>query len=180
LGLLDAEGQVVRSWRDDDVGEQVGAVRKAMGWPQQDRIYASVACIDPFDGRTLHDVPSLVVIRGDRVVFASTDLRRRFAPLERLTIDHAWTLDPVAGRLWFAALPTEGADGRDALLLGVDARTLRADRPLPLHGVARVLALQPVPEGAIALCRGHEGQHTLVRATVVDGATQLTAHRLPL
>lgn len=180
LALLDDDGAVQNRWRDADIGEWVAGLRQVVAWPETERIYASFTTHDAFDPGTVRGDPSLLVLRGDKVVFASTDLRRRFFPLEPLAIDHAWTLDPAAGRLWFAALPTEGPAPRDALLLGVDAKTLRPDRPAQLEGMARVLSLMAVADGAVALCQTHAGSYSLVRAVVTSGQLQLTAHKLPL
>ena len=119
------------------------------------------------------------VLRGGRVIFASSDLRRRFAPADRIAIDHAWTLDPAAGRLWFAALSTDDA-APGAFLLGVDARTLRADKPVALTGVQRVLSLLPTTGGAAALCRQQAGGYALVRAQMTADGLSLTTHKLPL
>lgn len=180
VGLIDDDGALLARWRDGDIGEWVAGLRQVVAWPETDRIYASFTTHDAFDPAVVRSEPSLLVLRGDRVVFASCDLRRRFFPLEPLAIDHAWTLDPVAGRLWFAALPTEGPAPRDALLLGVDAKTLRPDRPAPLEGMARVISLMAVADGAVALCQSHAGGYALVRAVVASGQLQLTAHKLPL
>jgi hypothetical protein len=180
LALVDDDGAVQNRWRDADIGEWVAGLRQVVAWPETQRIYASFTTHDAFDPSNVRGEPSLLVLRGDKVVFASTDLRRRFFPLEPLAIDHAWTLDPAAGRLWFAALPTEGPAPRDALLLGVDAKTLRPDRPAQLEGMARVLSLMAVADGAVALCQTHAGSYSLMRAVVTSGQLQLTAHKLPL
>ncbi|MBI5608811.1 MAG: hypothetical protein HY902_08005, partial [Deltaproteobacteria bacterium] len=163
-----------------DLGEYVAGVRAAVAWPEQDRVFARFTYHDPFDATTIRDEPSLLVLRQGRVVFASSDLRRRFAPLEPIAVDHAWTLDRAAGRLWFAALPTAHAPAEDALLLGVDAKTLRADPAVAIPGAARVLSLIGVPQGALAFCRMRAGHYSLVRVGWRDGAAQLTEHRLPL
>ncbi len=180
LAILDDDGQVLRRWRDADVGEWVAGLRQVVAWPEADRVFVSFTYHDPFDPNVIRDEPSLLVLRADKVVFCSTDLRRRFFPTQPLQIDHAWTLDPVAGRLWFAALSSEGQGPRDALLLGVDAKTLRADQPAVLPGVARVLSLMPVADGVVALCQTHAKAYTLVRGVLNQGDLQLTTHKLPL
>lgn len=177
--LADERGEPLQRFSNEDLGEAIAGFRQAVAWPAQDRIYASFTVLDPFEPNTVHGEPSLLVLRGGRVVFASSDLRRRFAPADRLAIDHAWTLDAVAGRLWFAAVSTDEATP-GALLLGVDARTLRPDKPVPLVGTRRILALLPTLGGAIALCRQDAGGYALVRANLGDDGLTLTAHKLPL
>ena len=101
--------------------------------------------------------------------------------MERIIIDHAWTLDPAAGRLWFAALPREDHDGTDAMLLGINARSLRPDAPVALDGVARIIAIDAVSDGAAALCRTHEGRHAVARARIdTGGRISLTIDPLPV
>lgn len=180
LAIIDDDGEVQSRWRDADLGEWIAGLRQVVAWPEADRVFASFTYHDPFDPKVIRDEPSLLVLRGDKVVFSSTDLRRRFFPTQPLQIDHAWTLDPVAGRLWFAALTTEGQGPRDALLLGVDARSLRADQPAVLPGVARVLALMAVADGVVALCLTHAKTYTLVRGVLQGGVVELTSHKLPL
>ncbi len=179
LALLDDGGEPIATWTDQALGETIGHIARAIAWPDQDRIYASFTTIDPFDRQTIAAQPSLLVLAGDRVSFCSTDLRRRFFPMAQFTVDHAWTLDPRAGRLWFAALPKDDAAG-DALLLGVNAKTLRADEPQPIAGATRILALMAVPDGAVAVCRMRAGHFALLRATWSAGSLQLTTHKLPL
>lgn len=183
LGVFDA-GQHTQAGlrlRQQELDEPVARLTHAMAWPAADRLYASYSVFDPFDPTQVHATSSLLVLRGDRLAFASADLRRRFAPTEKLIIDLPWTLDIQSGRLWFAALPRSDAEGRDAMLLGVDAERLRADRPVPLDGVARVLAIEPWAGGAVALCRLHEGQLAVVRAHVdTTGDLALTIDRLPV
>ncbi len=180
VALTDGAGKPILRLSDADLGEYVAGVRGAVAWPEQDRIFARFTFHDPFDASTIRDEPSLLVLRQGRVVFASSDLRRRFAPLEPLTVDHAWALDCTSGRLWFAALPLPGAPTEDALLLGVDAKSLRADPALSIPGAARVLSLLAVPQGAVAFCRMRAGHYSLVRVAWVNAAPQLTEHRLPL
>jgi hypothetical protein len=164
----------------EDVGEAVGGFRAAYAWPQESRLYAAFDEPDPFDPATVHREPSLLVLRQGRVSFASSDLRRRFAPSERVVVDHPWTLDPVSGRLWYTLLPTDGPAPRTALLLGVDARTLRPDRPVAIAGVEHVLALAAMPDGAVGLAALHGGGYGLCRARMVDGELALTTQKLPL
>ncbi len=180
VALIDASGKPILRLSDADLGEYVAGVRSAVAWPEQDRIFARFTYHDPFDATAIRDEPSLLVLRQGRVVFASSDLRRRFAPLEPIAVDHAWTLDRAAGRLWIAALPTASAPSQDALLLGVDAKTLRADPAVAIPGAARVLSLMGVPQGALAFCRMRAGHYSLVLVAWRDGAAQLTEHRLPL
>lgn len=165
----------------DDLVEPVAFFSRAIAWPEQRRLYASYSVFDVFDAEEVRATPSLLVLKDDRIVFASTDLRRRFAPVEKLIIDHPWTLDTRSGRLWFAALPRQDAEQQDALLLGVDAQRLRADQPVALQGVARVLAIEPVVDGAVALCRLHEGRLAVTRARVDErGEIALTIDALPV
>lgn len=179
VALADDRGEPLQLLTDQDVGEAIAGLREAVAWPAQDRIYASFSVFDPFDTAKVHAEPSLLVLRSGRVTFASSDLRRRFAPADRIAIDHAWTLDPAAGKLWFAALSTdETAPG--AFLLGVDARTLRPDKPVALTGVRRVLSLLPTTGGAAALCRQEAGGYALVRAQMTPDGLSLTTHKLPL
>ncbi len=179
LAVTDAGGQPRLRFSENDVGEAVAAVREVTGWPAQDRVYVRFAGINPFSGQPTQD-PSLLVIKSGRVTFASAELRKRFAPLDKLAIDHAWTLDQHAGRLWFAAQSTvEGAEN-GAMLLGVDARSLRSDKPVTVDGVERILALHPVADGAIALTRLHVGGFGLTRANLQSGTLSLTTQRLPL
>lgn len=177
---LDAEAKTRASFRQDDLGDWIAGVRRAIGWPEQDRVYASWTGVDPFDQERITQDPSLLVLRGDRVVFCSAELRRRFAPSAALHVDAAWTLDTANGRLWFAALPRQDAEDRDALLLGVDAKSLRPDRPVPLQGVERILALEPLHDGVVAFCRLQGGGHCLARALRDDGDIALTIDRLPV
>ena len=179
VALADDRGEPLQRFSNEDVGEAIAGLRDAVAWPAQDRIYASFSVFDPFEPTKVHAEPSLLVLRGGRVIFASSDLRRRFAPADRIAIDHAWTLDPAAGRLWFAALSTDDA-APGAFLLGVDARTLRADKPVALTGVQRVLSLLPTTGGAAALCRQQAGGYALVRAQMTADGLSLTTHKLPL
>lgn len=180
VALVDGDNKPIFTLSDQEIGEWVAGFRTAIAWPEQERIFARFLHLDPFDPNQTRDEPSLLVLRQGRVVFASTDLRRRFAPQERLTIDHAWTLDPVAGRLWFSALPPQGGGSAEALLLGVDARTLRPDPAVTIAGAERILSLMPIAEGAVALCKMQQGHFSLVRALWAGGRLELTAHRLPL
>ena len=181
VAVVDAQGNPVHQWSTRQLSEEldIGRVDCAWGWPQEDRIFASFSVVDPFNPDQLSQAPALLVLRGERVVFCSTDLRRRFFPMARLTVDHAWALDRAAGRLWFAALPLDNPK-EDALLLGVHAKTLRADEPVPLAGVARVHKVLPVAEGVVLICRMHAGHWALLRATVQGSEIAVTAHRLPL
>lgn len=187
VALMDAEGEPIARLSTEEVAEPIAGIRHAIAWPAQDRIYASFDTYDPFGLDTqLRSGPSLLVLRGGNVSFASSELRRRLAPADRITIDHAWTLDPAQGRLWFAALPMDGdapdapESAKDALLLGVDARTLRPDKPAAVQGVARVLALLTTTDGVVALSRMHGGGYGLTRARVGDAGLALTTTRLPL
>ena len=179
LAVVDAGGHAQMRFAENDVGETIAAVREATAWPAEERIYARFAGINPFNGQMTQE-PSLLVIKSGRISFASTELRKRFAPLDKLAIDHAWTLDQQAGRLWFAAQSTAEGETHDAMLLGVNARTLRSDKPVALEGVARILALHPAAEGAVALSRLHAGGYGLTRAVLRDGSLALTTQRLPL
>ncbi|MSQ82960.1 MAG: hypothetical protein EXR77_08595 [Myxococcales bacterium] len=181
VAVVDAQGDPVHQWSTRQLSEEldIGRVDCAWGWPQEDRIFASFSVVDPFNPDQLSQAPALLVLRGERVVFCSSDLRRRFFPMARLTVDHAWALDRAAGRLWFAALPLDNPK-EDALLLGVHAKTLRADDPVPLTGVARVHKVLPVAEGVVLICRMHAGHWALLRATVQGSEIAVTAHRLPL
>jgi hypothetical protein len=76
--------------------------------------------------------------------------------------------------------PDAPESAKDALLLGVDARTLRPDRPEAVQGVARVLALLTTTDGVVALSRMHGGGYGLTRARVGDAGLALTTTRLPL
>lgn len=164
-----------------ELGEPVARLTKAIAWPDADRLYASYSVFDVFNPAEVQATSSLLVLRGDKLVFASADLRRRFAPTEKLVIDHPWTLDTRSGRLWFAALPRADADDQDAMLLGVDAERLRADPPATLKGVQRVLAIEPWASGAVALCRMHAGQLAVARAHVDGrGDLALTIDGLPV
>lgn len=178
--LTDGRGEPQHKFAAADLGEQIAGFRAAVAWPAQDRIYASFNVFDPFEPGVLHAGASLLVLRAGRVTFASSDLRKRFAPADRLAVDQPWTLDPAAGRLWFAAVPLEGEGERDACLLGVDARTLRADRPIPLAGIQRIVAIQSVEDGAVLLCRAHGGAWSLMLAQVGESGLSLTPHGLPL
>lgn len=177
--ITDLSGSARHRLSGDDVGEPIAGVREAVCWPAQDRIYARFSGFNPFTGQPAND-PSLLVVSSGRVTFASMELRKRFAPLDKLAIDHAWTLDQHAGRLWFAAQSTAEGEPATALLLGVQARTLRADKPVAVDGVERLLALHPVPDGAVALSRLAGGGFGLTRARLDDGSLALTTQRLPL
>lgn len=181
LAVLDSKGNPIRSFDTQAISHDldIWGVQRAFGWPQEDRVYASFTVVDPFNPDQASDAPSLLVLRGDRVQFCSHELRRRFFPTQRLTVDRAWTLDRTAGRLWFAALPLDG-EGADALLLGVNAKTLRADEPIALPGVQRVLHIGAVSEGAVVVCRQHSGQFALLRVVVSAGAPQIAVHKLPI
>lgn len=175
------ESKPEQTWTQDDVAEPVAGFSAAVAWPEQDRVFAAYDSFELFGGAEVQRNPSLFVLRGERIVFASSDLRKRFAPMEKIYVDHAWTLDPAAGRLWFAALPREDHDGKDAMLLGVNARSLRPDAPAALEGMARVLAINAVDDGAAALCRNHEGRHAVARARVDErGKIALTIDPLPV
>jgi hypothetical protein len=180
LAQTDDHGQEVHAFAEDEVGEPLATLRQAFAWPAQDRVYASFTTRDPFGlDANLRGEPSLLVLRGGRISFLSSELRKRFVPMERMTIDHPWTLDAAQGRLWFAALPYEG-EGKEALLLGVDARTLRPDKAVVLEGVERVLALLPTADGVIALGRLQGGGFALTRGRMDPVGLTLTTTRLPL
>ena len=180
MAVADTTGHPLQRFSSDDVGEPVADVLQAQAWPAEGRIFARYGVRDPFQPDRITRDPSLLVIKQGRIAFASTDLRRRFAPLSPMRLDHAWTLDPAAGRLWLAAVSTAEGEAQDALLLGVDARTLRADKPVAVADVTRILALHPVTDGAVALTRLRAGGYGLTRATMATGALQLTTQRLPL
>ncbi|MCO4760167.1 MAG: hypothetical protein KC502_01605 [Myxococcales bacterium] len=181
LGRFGESAHPEKTWSQDEVEEPIAAIRRAIAWPEKERIFASYDTFDMFDVSQVHRNPSLFVLRGDRIVFASSDLRKRFAPMERIVVDHAWTLDPTAGRLWFAALPRQDHGGEDAMLLGVNAEKLRADPPVVLEGVARILAINATDQGAAALCRTHSGKHAVAHARVGDrNEISLTIDHLPV
>ena len=180
MAWLGGGGAPRATWTQEELGEPIAALRKAVAWPEQDRVFASYSAFDPFQPGETVAQPSLLVLKGLRPVFASGDLRRRFAPIERLTIDHAWTLDPANGRLWFAALPRQDHESDDAMLLGVNARNLRADRPRSVPGAQRILALVALSDGAGALCRLHEGGLAVARAHSDGHDLQIRVDKLPL
>lgn len=179
LAVTDVGGQARLRFSDVDVGESISAIRAATAWPAEERIYARFVGVNPFNGQANPD-PSLLVIKSGRITFASAELRKRFAPQDKLALDHAWTLDQHAGRLWFAAQSTLEGVENTAMLLGVNAKTLRSDRPVAVEGVERILALHPVSEGAVALSRLRGGGFGLTRAILQDGTLALTTQRLPL
>ena len=179
LAMVDEQGQPQASFSHEDVGEPIAGLRQAFAWPAQDRVYASFTTRDPFGLDTnLRGEPSLLVLRGGKISFLSSELRKRFLPTQPVTIDQPWTLDAAQGRLWFAAIPHE--TGQDALLLGVDARTLRPDKPVAMAGVERVLALLPTSDGVVALVRLQGGGFGLTRARMGTDGLALTTTRLPL
>ncbi len=182
VGVVDDSGALETACSDNDLEEVVAGIRNAQAWPEQDRIYASFSTRDPFglDAR-VQDPASLLVLRSGKISFISSELRKRFCPQDKVAIDRAWTLDAAQGRLWFAALPHEG-HGTEALILGVDAKTLRPDKPVIVQGVSQILALMPTPEGAIALVKLTAGGWGLTRATVQAPGQPvgLTTTRLPL
>jgi hypothetical protein len=180
MAWLDGAGPPRATWSQEDLDEPIATPTRAIAWPERDLVFASYSSFDPFEPGTFTAQPSLLVLRGLRPVFASSDLRRRFAPIEKITIDHAWTLDPANGRLWFAALPRHDTEGEDALLLGVNARTLRADKPRAVPGVKRIIALEPLADGAAALCKLHDGQFAVARAIAEGDELLLRVDKLPI
>ncbi len=180
LGRLDGAGRTRAEIDQGDLGEALAGLRRAIAWPEQDRLYASWQGMDPFDPERTIDEPSLLVLRGDKLVFCSAELRRRFATKSLLTIDHAWTLDRANGRLWFAALPRADQGPGPASLVGVDARSLRPDEPVTLEGVERVLGVHGLDDGAVAFCLLQGGGHALARLQRTDGEIALTIDRLPV
>lgn len=175
-----AEGMPLYKISAAELDEPIIAFRQAIAWPEERRIYASYTLRDPFSDQAVAP-PSLLVLREGQVNFVSSDLRKRFAPTEKLEIDAAWTLDAKAGRLWYAAVATEGEQPRDALLLGVQAKNLRPDRPVSLPGMTRILALLAVADGVVAVCRTHTDSYALVRAAMSEqGDLRLTTTKLPL
>lgn len=183
VALRDRAGAVLASADDNDLGELLHAPREAVAWPEQQRVYVRWAGLDPFRPGEIIEAPSLLVWRDTTLLFCSSDLRRRFAPNAPWNIDQAWALDRANGRLWFATLP-RGEDGQDAGLLGVDAASLRAGAPVSLPGVARVIGIGGLEDGAVALCRLRDGGHALARARRQPGAAgadiALTVDRLPV
>ena len=173
------DGEPLAEFDQQTLGEPLLGVRRAVAWPEEQRLYASYSLFDYFDPKRMHDDPSLLVLREGRVVFASAELRRRFAPNAPIVIDHPWALDRENGRLFFAALPRDDAEA-DASLLGVDARTLRPDAPVALEGVARVLSIDALPDGAVALCRLRAGGHGIARARRDGERIALTIDKLPV
>ncbi len=179
VAVTDVAGLAQLRFAESDVGESISAVREATAWPAEERFYARFVGVNPFTGQQ-HQDPSLLVIKSGRITFASAELRKRFAPQDKLAIDHAWTLDQHAGRLWFAAQSTIEGEEDGAMLLGVNAKTLRSDKPVAVAGVERILALHPVTEGAVALSRLRAGGFGLTRAILQGGTLALTTQRLPL
>ncbi len=180
LGRLDGAGRTRAEIEEGDLGEALAGLRRAIAWPEQDRLYASWQGMDPFDPERTIDEPSLLVLRGDKLVFCSAELRRRFATKAALVIDHAWTLDRANGRLWFAALPRGDQGPGPASLVGVDARSLRPDAPVTLDGVERVLGVHGLDDGAVAFCLLQGGGHALASLRRNDGEIALTIDRLPV
>ncbi len=180
MARYEDDGKQAHTWTQDDLAEPIATPKKAIAWPDQDRIFASYTTFDLFEAGKVVQQPSLLVMRGDRPVYASSDLRRRFAPVEKLVIDHSWTFDPVNGRLWYAALPRHDSDSQDALLLGVDASTLRADKPRPIEGAKRILAIEALDDGAAALCKLHDGKLAVARAMATDGSLTIRIDKLPV
>ena len=161
--------------------EPVARFTGAIAWPEADRLYASYSVYDVFNPDEVHATSSLLVLRGSKLIFASADLRRRFAPTAPLIVDHPWTLDTHSGRLWFAALPRATEEARDAMVLGVDAERLRADRPVKLEGIERILAIEPWADGAVLLGRLHSGKLAMALARMeAGGDLALTIDGLPV
>ncbi|MBP47833.1 MAG: hypothetical protein CMH53_07825 [Myxococcales bacterium] len=179
LGRYDCELQLQHHWDQQQLVEPIAALNKTIYWAEEDRVFASYDLYDPFNPEAVNRHPSLAVWRGQQLVFASSDLRRRFAPTNKIVVDHPWTLDPAAGRLWFAAQPRADNDNQDAMLLGVDARTLRPQPLKVLEGAARILAIHAVEQGAAALIRSHEGTHMWALVSATD-ENSLTPSPLPV
>ncbi len=177
---FEATGKQAASWDQIELEEPVARFTRAIAWRESQRVFVRYSWHDAFAGDQVYDGPSLLVLRDDRIVFASADLRRRFAPSEPLVLDRAWAFDAVNGRLWFAAVPREDDDQVDALLLGVEATRLRADRPLAIEGARRILAIEAVDDGAAVLARTHDGPLAIARVRRTDGAPTLTVGRLPV
>lgn len=177
LARLQPDGAQLASWRADDLGESVAALTSVYVWPEGERTFARFASLDPYEGKVVAP-PSLLVLRGDRVTFASSELKRRFLPMSPAQLGEAWGLDADAGTLWFALRGLEGGPGG---LLAVDARTLRPHRPLVLPDGLDVVAIAADRGEAVALATDPTGSLWLVRAAVTDGEPrELTRFRLPL
>lgn len=180
IARYDFEGKASAQFDQETLGEQLAGFRSAVAWPEESRLYASYSSFDYFATDRVNASPSLLVLRDNRIVFASNELQRRFAPTASVVIDHAWALDTASGRLWFATLPREGVGHGEASLLGVDARTLRPAPATALAGVERVLHIAALPEGAVAFCRLAGGGHGIARVRSDDGDDKLTIDRLPI
>lgn len=177
LAQLGADGSVSHTWRADDVGESIAALTEVLPWPAGERTFARFASFDPYDGRVSAQ-PSLLVLRGDRITFASSELKRRFLPMSPEQLGEAWALDADAGVLWFAL---QGAGQSGGGLLAVDARTLRPQQPLLLGPGLQVLSLAASEGDVLALAGSADGGLWLIRATAQDGAPrELTRFGLPL
>lgn len=179
LASVDLAGKPLLRFDQQTLSEPLLDIRRAIAWPQEEMLFASYSMFDFFAADRVHQEPSLLVLRQGRIVFASAELRRRFAPNAAITVDHPWALDRETGRLFFAALPRDEQDA-DASLLGVDARTLRPDLPIALSGVQRVLSIDALPDGAVALCRLRAGGHAIARARRDGANIALTIDKLPV
>jgi hypothetical protein len=180
LGSADLMGTWQAQWRADEVGEPLAGLSQVEAWPDQDRTFARYVSRDPYDDR-LQASPSLLVVKSGRVHFASTDLRRRWMPLQPLQLDLAWTLDRAGATLWFAALPDSPTTASSCAVLAVDARTLRAQPPLFLPEMAQVRAVLADSGQAACLCLGQAGEWWLIGVERnTEAPTELTRLRLPL
>ncbi len=174
-------GRPATSLSQQELVEPVARISAAIAWPDADRVFASYSVYDVFNPDEVQATSSLLVLRGGKLIFASADLRRRFAPTEPLIVDHPWTLDTHSGRLWFAALPRSADEGQDAMLIGVNAERLRSDAPVSLDGVARILAIEPIADGAVVLGRLHNGRLAVALARMeAGGDLALTIDGLPV
>jgi hypothetical protein len=180
LGSADLAGTWHTQWRADEVGEPLAGLAQVEAWPAQDRTFARYLSRDPYDDR-LQASPSLLVVKSGRVHFASSELRRRWMPLQPLQLDLAWTLDRTGGVLWFAALPEGPTSAGSCAVLAVDARTLRAQPPVVIPEMAQVRAVLADHGQAACLCLGQAGDWWLIQLERgAEAPTELTRLRLPL
>ncbi len=67
------------------------------------------------------------------------------------------------------------------MLIGVNAERLRSDAPVSLDGVARILAIEPIADGAVVLGRLHNGRLAVALARMeAGGDLALTIDGLPV
>jgi len=164
VALADGRGETVGGFTLDELGEPVASITRAAALPGAGRVVASYATFDPFDAAKVSDTPSLLVIRDEtRLVFASSDPRRRLSPGASLVVDHAWCADPLTSRVCVAALPTEASGHSDALILVVEGASLRGVATLRLRDHTRVRALCATDGSAFGLVERAGGAIGLIR-----------------